>query len=158
MPGPTPLTTSNDSSIAVCTSTQRRNKVPIGYNGTPEIHPKLPVPLRRSPPKSNTPIPSRTPLTTPNAIQIQSAVLPLLTCADRSGRTNGTDECSIHHISAPLYRERRAKNTARTSERITYVHGETQTPLVRFVVDMFYKQIRNKSTTNRTSVQRLNQI
>jgi len=33
----------------------------------------------------------------------------------------------------------------------TFVHDETQTPLVPFVVDMFYKQIRNKSTTNRTS-------
>jgi len=32
-----------------------------------------------------------------------------------------------------------------------YMHGEAQTPLVRFVVNMFYKQIRNKSTTNRTS-------
>jgi len=31
------------------------------------------------------------------------------------------------------------------------VHGEAQTPLVRFVVDMFYKQICNKSTTNWTS-------
>jgi len=33
----------------------------------------------------------------------------------------------------------------------TYVHGEAQTSLVRFVVHMFYKQIRNKSTTNQTS-------
>ena len=38
MPGPTPLTTPNDSSIAVRTSTQQCNKVPIGYNGTPQIH------------------------------------------------------------------------------------------------------------------------
>jgi len=45
--------------------------------------PKQPLPLRRSPPKSNTPIPSPIPLTTSNGIQIQSAVLPLLTCADR---------------------------------------------------------------------------
>ena len=29
----------NDSSIAVRNSTQRRNKVHIGYNGTPQIHP-----------------------------------------------------------------------------------------------------------------------
>jgi len=49
--------------------------------------PKLPLPLRRSPPK--TPIPSPTPLTTPNGIEIQSAVLPLLTCADgQMGLTN----------------------------------------------------------------------
>jgi len=45
--------------------------------------PKLPLPLRRSPSKVNTPIPILTPLTTPNSIRIQSAVLPLLTCADR---------------------------------------------------------------------------
>jgi len=45
--------------------------------------------LRRSPPKSNTPIPSPTPLTTPNGIRIQSAVLPQLTVADRQmGQTN----------------------------------------------------------------------
>jgi len=44
--------------------------------------PKLPLPLRQSPPKSNTPIPSPTPLTTPNGIRIQSAMLSLLTCAD----------------------------------------------------------------------------
>ena len=39
MPGPTPLTTQNASSIAVRTSAQLRNKVPIGYNGTLQIHP-----------------------------------------------------------------------------------------------------------------------
>ena len=33
MPGPTPLTTPNDISIALRTSTQRHNKFPIGYNG-----------------------------------------------------------------------------------------------------------------------------
>jgi len=44
---------------------------------------KLPLPLRRSPPKSNTPIPSPTPLTTPNGTRIQSAVSPQYTCADR---------------------------------------------------------------------------
>jgi len=53
--------------------------------------PKLPLPLQRSPPKSNTPIPSPTPLTTPNGIWIQSAVLPQYTC----GQTDGYDECSI---------------------------------------------------------------
>jgi len=36
------------------------------------------------------------------------------------------------------------------TDRQLHVHGEAQTPLVRFVVDVFYKQIRNKSTTNRT--------
>ena len=44
---------------------------------------KMPLPLRRSPPKSNTPIPSPTQLTTPNGIPILSPVLPLLTCEDR---------------------------------------------------------------------------
>jgi len=39
MPGPTRLTMPNDSSTAVHISTQRCNKVPIGYNGTPQIHP-----------------------------------------------------------------------------------------------------------------------
>jgi len=33
----------------------------------------------------------------------------------------------------------------------TYVHSEAETPLVPFVVDVFYRQIRNKSTTNGTS-------
>jgi len=45
--------------------------------------PKLPLSLRRSPPKSHRPIPSPTPLTTPNGIQIQSPVSRLLTCGDR---------------------------------------------------------------------------
>jgi len=46
MPGPTPLTAPNDSSIAVRTSTQWRNKVPTGYNGTPQIHsPNCPFPF-----------------------------------------------------------------------------------------------------------------
>ena len=45
--------------------------------------PKLLLPLRRSPPKSNTPIPSPTPLTTPNGIRMQSPVLSQLTSADR---------------------------------------------------------------------------
>jgi len=54
-----------------------------------QIHPKLPLPLWWSPPKSNTPIPIPTPLITPNIIRIQSAVLPQLTCADRQmGWTN----------------------------------------------------------------------
>jgi len=51
--------------------------------------PKLPLPLRRSPPKSNTPTLSPTPLTIPNGIRIQSPVSPLLTSADRQmARTN----------------------------------------------------------------------
>jgi len=34
---------------------------------------------------------------------------------------------------------------------LSHVHGEAQTPLVRFVVDVFYKQIRSEYTTNRTT-------
>jgi len=58
---------------------------------------KLPLPFRRSPPKSNTPIPSPTPLTTPNGIRILSAVLPLLTCA---GRQMGQAKALSHERSA----------------------------------------------------------
>jgi len=65
------------------------------------IHPKLTLPLRRLPPNSNTPIPSPTPLTTPNGIRIQSAVLPLLTCADRQmGQTKAlSHEHSAHRAT-----------------------------------------------------------
>ena len=45
--------------------------------------PKLPLPLRRSAPKSSTPLPSPNPLTTPNGIPIHSRMSPLLTSADR---------------------------------------------------------------------------
>jgi len=61
---------------------QTRRKVPIGYNGTPHPQnsfPKLPLPVRLSPPPSNTPIPRPTPLTIPNGIRIHSAVLPQYT-------------------------------------------------------------------------------
>jgi len=51
MPGPTTLITPNDSSIGSHTSTRLCNKIPISYNGVPQIHPpKLPLSLRRSPP------------------------------------------------------------------------------------------------------------
>ena len=53
---PNPLTTPNDSSIGSHTSAQLRNNVPIGYNGTPQIHPRnCPFPLMITTP-SNTPI------------------------------------------------------------------------------------------------------
>ena len=48
------LSVSREERVAL---TQLRNKVPIGYNGTPQIHPKTAPSLRRSPPPSNTPIP-----------------------------------------------------------------------------------------------------
>jgi len=46
MPGPTQLATPHDSSIVLRIFTQRRNKVPIGYKGTPQIHPpNCPLPF-----------------------------------------------------------------------------------------------------------------
>ena len=76
----TPLTTPNDSAIALqCmqfhTTTQQ---IPHWLQWVAANSPrrKLPLPLRRSPPKSNKPLPSPTPLTTLNGIRIQSAVLP----------------------------------------------------------------------------------
>jgi len=77
---PTPLTTPNNSSIALRTSAQLRNKSPIGYNGTTQLHPQnwCPIPSTITIP-SNTPIPRPTPLTTPNGIRIQSSVLPQYT-------------------------------------------------------------------------------
>jgi len=84
MPGPTPLTIPNDSSIGSCTSTQLRNKCPTGYNGIPQIHPKnCPSPLMITTP-SNTPILRPTPLTTPKGIWIHLAILPQYT----SGQTD----------------------------------------------------------------------
>ena len=41
--GPTPLTTPNYSLITWCTFAQLRHKFPIGYNGTPDIHPRWTV-------------------------------------------------------------------------------------------------------------------
>jgi len=43
--------------------------------GRPKFTPKLLLSLQRSPPASNTPIPRPTPVTTPNGIRIQSAIL-----------------------------------------------------------------------------------
>ena len=60
-----------------------RRKSPVGYNRTPQIHPKTVPALRRSTPPSNTPIPRPTPLTTPNGTTIRRRGWPLLTPADR---------------------------------------------------------------------------
>jgi len=58
---------------------QLQKNVPIGYNGTPQIHPqKCPFSFDDDQ-LSNTPIPRPTPLTTPNGIRINSAVLPQYT-------------------------------------------------------------------------------
>jgi len=81
----------NDSSIALRTSTQRCNKVPIGYNGTRQINPKnCPFPLYdhhqnlihpyRARPHSPSP-------TTSGSNQ------PF--CHSAHVRTDGDDECSI---------------------------------------------------------------
>jgi len=43
IPGPITLTTPNDSSISSRISTQLCNKVPTGYNGMLQIHPKKPT-------------------------------------------------------------------------------------------------------------------
>jgi len=40
MPGPSPLNMPNDRSIGSRTSAKLCNKVPIGYNGMPQIHPQ----------------------------------------------------------------------------------------------------------------------
>jgi len=50
-----------------------------------------------APPPSNTPIPQLTPLTTPNGIQIQLAVLPQYTF-----RTDRWSRRQAHTMSAPL--------------------------------------------------------
>jgi len=68
------------------------------------FNPKLPLPFDDHHQNliPGTPIPSPTPLTTPNGIPIYSSVLPLLTCAD----TDGDDEM-FRNNSASLI-ERRA--------------------------------------------------
>jgi len=40
IPPPTNLSSPNDSVVSSCTSTQLCNKVPIGFNGTPQIQPQ----------------------------------------------------------------------------------------------------------------------
>jgi len=74
-------------------------KSPLVIMGRRKFTPKLPLPLWRSPPKSNTPIPSPTPLTSPKGIPIQSSVLPLLTPEDRQmGQLR-----KLYSMSASLY-------------------------------------------------------
>jgi len=58
---------------------------------------KLALPLRRSPPPSNTPIPQPTPLTIPNGIRIQSAVLPQYTFRTDRQTDRPTDLLSFGH-------------------------------------------------------------
>jgi len=103
MPGPTTLTTPNDSSITLRTFTHICNKVPIGYNGTPCIHPQnCPFPRLISTP-SNTPIPRPTQLTTPNGIQIQSAVFLQFTHqTDRHRKTEMVLQNSVKCYTATI--------------------------------------------------------
>ena len=79
MPGPIQLTiTPNGSSIGSRTFTQPRNKLLIGYNGSmrcPHGHPKISPFLGRSPPIYCLILGSSR-RTTPNGIQMQSAVFP----------------------------------------------------------------------------------
>ena len=77
MPGVTPLTIPNDSSITARTFAQLRNKLYWLQWDAP--HPKnFPFPSTTTTP-SNTPIPQPTPFITLNDIRIQSAVLPQCT-------------------------------------------------------------------------------
>jgi len=66
-------------------------KIPIGYNGTPQIHPQTVPSLRRSPPKSNTPIPSPT----QSPPQTASGSISRVATAHMCGPTDGTSESSI---------------------------------------------------------------
>jgi len=89
------------------------NKVPIGYNGTPQTHPQIcPLSSRRSPPSTISPVPRPTPLTTSNGIWIQSTVLPQYTFwTDR--QTHGISDRFIPRALTLYYidSERRAKNS-----------------------------------------------
>jgi len=58
-------------------------------------------------------------------------------------------EC-IHQVKATVDIDSTLLHRPTAAAFSTHMHGEAQTPLIRFVVDMFYEQIRNKYTTNRT--------
>jgi len=79
---------------------QLRNAVPIGYKGTPHIHPKAALSPRRSPTPSNTPIPRPTPLTIPNDFRIQLAVLPQYTFRTDRHQTDWWDKRQVYSNSA----------------------------------------------------------
>ena len=73
LPGLTPLTTPNGSSIASRTFTQLCNKVPIGCAGMPYIHPKN-CPFQWAIANLNYLIIGTSRPTIPNGIQIQSGI------------------------------------------------------------------------------------
>ena len=70
---------------------------------SPHLPPKLPLPFRRSPPPSNTPISRPTPLTTPNGIQIQSAILPQYTFRTDRPTDQPTDGLGDRSVPRPAY-------------------------------------------------------
>jgi len=75
MPGPTALTTPNNSSIGSCISHTTMQQSPHWWQwDAPNSPSKLPLPLQRSPPPSNTPILRPTPVMIPNGIWIHSVV------------------------------------------------------------------------------------
>jgi len=81
------------------TSAQLCNRVPIGYNRIPQIHPQnCPFPSTITTP-SNTPILRPTPLTIPNGIRIQSAVLPQYPFRTHR-QTNRWDRQQVYAICA----------------------------------------------------------
>ena len=100
--GPIPLTTPNNSSIGSHISTQLHNKGPIGYNGTPEIHPQNCPFLSTITTPSNTPISWPTPFNIPNGIQIQSAVLPQYTFRTHRHTDRPTHETDDRFTSLAL--------------------------------------------------------
>ena len=51
-----------------------------------------------------------------------------------------------HQATAPVDIDSTMLHRPTAAVFSTYTYCEAQTPLVRFVVDVFYKQIRNKST------------
>jgi len=79
MPGPTLLTTPNGSWVASHTFTQVRHKFTLVTMGQPTFTPKLPFPWGDLHPASTCLILAPSQPTTPNGIQIQSAVFPQYT-------------------------------------------------------------------------------
>ena len=79
-PSNTPMpepTTHQTTARSVQTFTDNyTTKSPLVTMGCPTLIPKTAACLRRSPPQFNTPILRLNPITTPNGIQIQSAIFP----------------------------------------------------------------------------------
>jgi len=71
--------------------------------GCPTFISKLPVTFRRSPLPSNTPILQPNALTTPNGIQIQSAVFPQFTHRTDRQTDRPTDGQGDNSVPTPAY-------------------------------------------------------